>query len=427
MKTVLIVSPHFPPVNTADMHRVRQCLPFLSEFGWKAVVFTIDPDRIENARDELLLQSLPSNVEVHRVSALPVRLTRKLGLGNLGIRSYLHLRQAVDHYLSEHQIDLIYFSTTVFVSMALGPHWKRKFKVPFVIDLQDPWRNDFHLATPPAERPKKFWFDFRLNQYLEKRTMPYCDGLIAVSRDYIASIKARYPACTNMPSLTLPFGAMTNDFEIAKSLPAMRSVQDITDIVYIGRGGQDMSLALGALFHAFRQGLQQTPEIYKKVRFTFIGTSYAPDGKGIKNVEPLAAIEGVEGYVTEITDRLPYFQSLRRLQEADLLLMPGSSDTGYTASKLYPYILARRPILALFNQNSSVVDILSKTRAGEVVSFNNEDKVETLGARLLPIMTAMLQRMPYETAINWQAFEAYTAREMTRQQCAFFDRINAQQ
>lgn len=409
------------------MHRVRQCLPFLREFGWKAVVFAVEPDSIESSKDDLLLQSLPPDVEVHHVSALPVRLTRKLGLGNLGIRSYLHLRQAVDHYLSDHQIDLIYFSTTVFVSMALGPHWKRKFNVPFVNDLQDPWRNNFHLATPSAKRPKKFWFDYRLNRYLERRTMSHCDGLIAVSKDYIATIKARYPECTNMPSLTLPFGALADDFEIAKSLPAMRSEHGITDIVYIGRGGHDMSLALGALFHAFRQGLQQTPEIYKKVRFTFIGTSYAPDGKGSKTVEPLAAIEGLEDYVTEITDRLPYFQSLRRLQEADLLLMPGSSDTCYTASKLYPYILARRPILALFNQNSSVVDILSKTLAGEVVTFNHEDNVDSLGARLLPTMTAMLQRTPYVTATNWQAFEAYTAREMTRQQCAFFDHIDAQQ
>ena len=41
MKRVLIVSPHFPPVNAADMHRARMVLPFLRENGWEAEVLAV--------------------------------------------------------------------------------------------------------------------------------------------------------------------------------------------------------------------------------------------------------------------------------------------------------------------------------------------------------------------------------------------------
>jgi|GEM_PF-111071 len=419
-KRILIISPHFPPVNAADMHRVRQSLPYFEEFGWQPVVFAVAPEYVEGTKDDLLADTLPPGTEIHRVRAVSTRITRKMWLGNLGIRSYPYLKNAVDRYLSEHRVDLIYFSTTVFVSMALGPHWKRKFGIPFVIDLQDPWRNDFYLTIPRGERPPKFWFDYRLNKLLEARTMPECSGVIAVSSGYIDMIRERYPATAGQPCLTLPFGALPHDFQIAASLPCIRANHDVIDVVYIGRGGGDMSLAVGALFTTFSTGLRTHPELFSRVRFTFIGTSYAAAGKGTKTIEPLAEQADIGRYVTESTDRLPYFHSLKRLQEADLLFMPGSTDAFYTASKLYPYILARKPILAIFNEQSSVVDVLARTGAGEVVTFRNDDGVASLSNRLYPVLTSILEKLPFQPATDWEAFAPFTAREMTRRQCEFF-------
>jgi hypothetical protein len=46
------------------------------------------------------------------------------------------------------------------------------------------------------------------------------------------------------------------------------------------------------------------------------------------------------------------------LTQASAIVLLGSSETHYTASKLYPALLARRPLLTLFNEASSVVSIL---------------------------------------------------------------------
>src|SRR2546426_4926900 len=91
-KTVLIVSPHFPPINAPDHQRVRMALSHFKEFGWRPIVLAVEPKCSENSRDDSLLATIPDDVEIHRVKALPVGVTRRLGIGNLALRSLPYLR-----------------------------------------------------------------------------------------------------------------------------------------------------------------------------------------------------------------------------------------------------------------------------------------------------------------------------------------------
>jgi len=426
MKKVLCISPHFPPINAADMHRLRQSLPYFQQFGWIPVIFHVQAEHIEQAQDPLLLQSLPENIETHALPAYPSKLTRKIGLGNLGFRSYLQFRKHIDHYLKHHKVDLIYFSTTVFTLMALGVHWKKKFNVPFIIDLQDPWRNDYYLSIPKADRHPKFWFDYRQKKTLEAYTLPKCDGIIAVSEGYINTAKQRYPILSKLHCLTLPFAALQKDIDIARSLnPVFTKKTDQINITYIGRGGKDMTFSLKNIFKAFALGLKKNPNIFSTIHFHFIGTSYAANGKGIKTIQPIAQQYEVAQYVNETTDRLPYFKSLKALCDSDILLIPGSTDSDYTASKLFPYILTEVPILAVFNQQSSVVNILKDTQAGEVVSFNEQKDTEQLPLNILNTLENMLHKIPYKPDTRWDKFKPFSAQSMTKKQCDYFDHVLA--
>lgn len=427
MKRLLIVSPHFPPVNAADMHRVRQCLPYLRDFGWDPVVFAVEPECVEMARDELLVDTLPGDVEVHRIRALPARWTRQVGLGNLGIRCWLPLRAAVDRYLGEHRVDLIFFSTTVFVTMALGSHWKQRYGVPFVLDLQDPWRNDYYLGRPRSERPRKFWFDYRLNRFLERRTVPKAVGIVAVSPAYPEELRRRYPATADCPTMVLPFAALPEDMAVA-ARPAVENRffaqgDEQINLVYTGVLPPNMRLSLSALFGAVRTGLDRGLPDFSRLRFHFVGTSYATGDRAVKVAEPLAAEYGLGERVVEQSAREPYFNALRLLLDADLLLLPGTTDSGYTASKLYPYILAGKPILAIFNEQSSVVEILRRTGAGEVVTFREGEDPAALARRLLPVLAETIGRLPFTSPTDWDAFEEYSARAMTKRMTAFFDAL----
>jgi len=122
---------------------------------------------------------------------------------------------------------------------------------------------------------------------------------------------------------------------------------------------------------------------------------------------------------------VPYFQALQALRDADFLIVPGSDDPHYTASKLYPYILSRRPLVGVFHERSGVVATLRDTGAGEIVAFRDPARDGERVRELRDVWTRMLARLPFEPATDWARFEPFTARAMTRRQCELFDRVVA--
>ncbi len=426
-KNLLIVSPNFAPSNTPDQHRVRISLPYLETFGWRPVVLAVDPRFVEAGEDHLLLQTVPKNVPVYRVKAFDQRQTRLLGLGNLGLRALPFALRRGRQLIKEHSIDLIYFSTTAFAVMAAGRFWRQQSGVPFILDIQDPWFSTYQEGRPKSERPPKYWFAHFLDGILEPWTMRKVSGLTVVSKGYADVLRFRYPWLAEEACLTLPFGASERDTQVAASIrDANRSFHRDDGFVYgvyVGRAGRDMEFSLSVLFDALGAGLKQAPDLFSKLRLHFIGTDYAPANMARQWVLPIAARKGVEKFVVEQPARVGYFDALATLNAADFLIVPGSDDPQYTASKIYPYILARKPLLAVFHEASSVVSVLRDTEAGDIVTFNERTKPEALSAELQGVWAKMLERLPFTPQTNWPAFQPFTAREMTRRLCAFFDAV----
>lgn len=425
-KNILIISPHFPPVNGADMHRVRHNVHYLGEFGWQATVICVDEQNVETSQDALLNISIPQSISVHKVKAFKSSWTRKLGLGALALRSLLFFFLKGNKILRSQKFDLVFFSTTQFPVLILGSYWKWRFGIPYMIDMQDPWHSEFYQDKPKNQRPPKYWFSYHLNKFLEPIAMHKVDGIISVSKGYADMLQERYPNIKQKNCVVIPFGAFEKDFEIASSInnsPFQQQPSEIS-MTYIGRGGADMSMALNIIFEGFKLGLTKDFSLFSKVKFYFLGTSYAKAGSGVKTIEPIAKNVGIESYVFEETDRMPYFESLKRLTMSDILLIPGSSDPNYTASKLYPYILAKKPILAVFSLTSSVLEVLTKTSAGNVITYNvHHLELEKCAELFYQILKQTLEKLPFEPPTNWKAFKPYTAKEMTKKQVDFFTKI----
>ena len=90
----------------------------------------------------------------------------------------------------------------------------------------------------------------------------------------------------------------------------------------------------------------------------------------------------MESIVHESPDRIPYSTALKCLLDADALLVPGSNDPGYTASKIYPYLLAGRPMLAVFHQESSVTKIMNSVDGGTIVNFDSDTSIKQLAEKI---------------------------------------------
>ena len=411
------------------MQRVRLVLPYLKEFEVECEVLAVDSDGVASPQDPWLVEGLPDEVPIHRVKPLSLRWSKLPGLGTLSLRAMRALRKAGDVLLREESFDLIYFSTTQFTTQLLGPYWKEKFGVPFLLDYQDPWVSDYYRAhpemTPPGGRLKYGLADF-LNRRNEPRAYRTCSGLTSVSPAYPKQLAERYPNLKVPPSLVVPFPGDTRDLERAREAEVGQEVFDPEDgqthWVYIGRGGADMAVAIEALFAA----LAEVPRP-EKLRLHFIGTSYAAAGAGKKTIEPLAEKFGLAEVVSEHPDRIPYSQTLRCLQDADALVVPGSDDPAYTASKIYPYLLADRPMLAIFHEKSSVTSLMRDVGGGTIVPFSSSDSQETIKQRIQELAFGHTEADPAASPVSLpqipldlDRFRPYDARSQAEKLAQFF-------
>ena len=102
------------------------------------------------------------------------------------------------------------------------------------------------------------------------------------------------------------------------------------------------------------------------------------------------------------------------------MFIPGSDDPAYTASKLYPYILAKKPLMGVFHPSSSAKNILEETGAGKVCTL--EDSTQAV-YKTLDNLLKSIQANTFSIDTDWSIFEKYSAKEMTKRQVELFNMV----
>lgn len=429
MPRLLIVSPHFPPVNAPDMQRVRMSLPHFLAAGWEVTVLAADDPEPLAPLEPDLLATIPEAVRVVRVPCLRRRWTGKLGLNNLGLRLLPYLYQAGSRVIREWRPDVVYFSTTQFITLPLGRLWQRRFGVPFVIDLQDPWLSDFY-EQPGAPPPPGGW-KYRIAHWtsarLEGWTLRKVGHVISVSDRYLETLRFRYPWFHKEQGTTLPFGAPEADMELARRRsqagPPLLKRNGGVQIAYAGRLGMDMRPALEVLFAGIAACRRRGVEIGA----SFFGTSYAGVGRGESTTAALVGKFGVGDRVRELPDRIPYLDSLRLLLETDVALVLGSTDAAYSPSKIYPTLLAGKPILAIAPEGSVLEGMMAELgETCSLVRFGGKDGSSAAsGEHVADCLCRLARREPVQpVAPRVQAvLERHSAQAVAHDQLAVFERV----
>lgn len=410
MKKVLIISPYFPPSNAADMHRIRMSLPYFQKFGWESEVVTVDPIYSDMVKDKLLMESIPNNTKIHYVKAFSKKWTSKLGLGSIALRSLWYYQQYVTRLLKRQHFDLIYFSTTQFPVLILGAYWKRKFDIPYVIDMQDPWHSDYYKDKPKSDRPKKYWFSYRLHKYLEPIAMKSVSGIISVSEKYITNLMYKYPNIKQIPTSVITFGYSDIDLAIAKKLPPILSRSDKLLLSYVGVLGPMMQKSLNIFF----DGINKIADFNDRYFLSFKGTSYADPTIANLTALPIALKKGITN-IEEDPKRLGMFDTLNYLTSANGLIIFGTDDEGYTSSKLYPYLQSGKPVLGIFHPESNAIQTLETITNANVVKLTDyEDVIHN------KILSYLKQIDMNSYQVNQKLLNQFSSLEMTRKQCELF-------
>jgi hypothetical protein len=424
MRRVLVVSPHFPPTDVVDMHRVRTTVAHYPACSWTPVVLSVRPQDTGRLTDPTLVESLPPGLERHEAGALPERLTRRLGVGAIGLRAWPALKAAGERLLAGGGFDLVFISTTAFPLMTLGRVWKERFGVPFVLDFQDPWASFPQSARRFVRAGPKHGLMHALHRRMEQWTVPAADGLLAVSPKYIELLKASYPGVDRIPSLASAFGVSAADFALAaakgRTTPDLRRSETEIICVYAGRVAPPMEAPLRACFQAVALGLQLRPALFGRLRFLFVGTGYGKHGNPPVATR-LATEAGIADRVIEHPDRVPLFDALKTMMQADVLLVLGSEDDAYVPSKLNQCLFLPKPILCAAPEGGPAFARLADLTTA-ILAPSDEPPSRELVDAWADRMDALIRNPPAD-AYAARSASAYEAAQAARNDCSLFDRV----
>jgi glycosyltransferase involved in cell wall biosynthesis len=427
-----MVSPHFPPDSSAAAHRVRLLAPHLPEFGWEPTVLTVDPRDYEGRLDPALEALVPESLRVVRVRALPARYTRLVRVGDLGLRSFYGLWSGCRELLEAERFDCLFVTIFPSYPALLGPLLKRKKTVPFVLDYQDPWVGSWGLTSGAGVNGAPD-VKSRLSRTVAARLEPLAvraaDGLTAVSEETLRQVQTRIQVTAPPPWAEIPLGAEASDFALLRSRPRPNSLFDATDgrfhLSYVGT-----LLPLGyETLRAFLRALvllkERAPRGFRNLSVHFVGTGNQTLGSN-ERVLPEARALGVESAIQEIPNRLDYLDALQVLVDSDAILLLGSSEPHYTASKLFPALLAGRPLLALFHRSSTVTGMLESVPGSlaQVVTYDEAARAESRVEAVYEALSRLLDERPrWVSSIAPPIDAALSARSMAMRLAHLLDRV----
>lgn len=418
MKNLLLVSPYFPPSSLPPVHRTRHMVRHIEEFGWRPIVLAVDPKYTEGKMDWELLNLLPENAEIIRTKAFPYKVTKKLGFTNVGFRALPHLYLAARRICLERQIDAVFLIPPPW-TWVLGPALKREFGIPYILDYQDPWVTNFGRYSHVYE--KAFWAH-RISRVLEPGIIRNASHIVGVSQLTYEFVRSRYPDLPDGKYTQAPFGGESKDFEYLDSVedsnPYLSRSDSVVNFVYVGALGHAMRPVLYPLMKAIRKIKRENPNLYRRIRFNFIGSTYAAEVKPEHLMATILASEiGIGDVVTEHPERIGYLDALRVMRTADVnLILSISPGIHYTPSKVYPCVLAKRPILAVLNEASVAVRFMREVGAGRIVTFSDSHPLEDCVDEIAAEITEMAQGNvdEHQPSIDRERLEEGSARKMAQ-------------
>jgi glycosyltransferase involved in cell wall biosynthesis len=373
----LIVSLYFPPAGGGGVQRPLKLATHLPELGIETHVLAPDDPRWIHSDEGL---TLPPNATVHRARYLgpsgrklaedlhgATGLTRALVHGRaLGRRLLvpdenvtwnLTANRAAIRLVKQEGIDVVVTTSPPSSVHLVGAIAKRATGVRWVADLRDSLGAHPHRRAESRLVRAKEWTSQRVARLVARRA----DGIVAVSEAIADEARALEP---RGPVTTIANGSDFDDF----------------DGLEYRRGERFRITHTGSFFgkrdpRPFLSGLAKSG---LDLEARFLGDFRSAD-------RAWARERGLEDRLS----LLPYAPrrealELQRDSEALLLLIPEAAGRGkgVLSGKVFEYLAAERPILALVPPDGAAADLIRETGAGVVVAPEDVDGIASALAEL---------------------------------------------
>ncbi len=236
-RTVIILSPHFPPSTLAGVHRARHLAKHLPSHGWRPIVVRAHERHYTEAIDPALAALVPAEVEQVRTGALPA------GLCSLAWPSAISAcapcrtsREPSAAWSPLTAAHVVFITGSPFYPMLLTRQINTLLRsLPVVLDFQDPWVST-HGATHPWGT--KAWLSHRAAVALEPAVVRDAAFVTSVSDIQNEQMAARYRWFDPSRMAAIPIGGDPDDFAALRSRPPantrVKLEAGMTNLTYVG-------------------------------------------------------------------------------------------------------------------------------------------------------------------------------------------------
>ncbi len=384
MKKVLFITYYWPPSGKASLHWPLKMIKYLPKFGWQPLVLTVKEDTFSQ-KDKTNFSEISDDLIVSRAKSfepfniykkftgksksdqliaaetisqsnkkishkISIWLRMNLFIPDARIGWYFPAVNAGRNLLKDVNVDVIVTVGPPHSTHLIGKKLSKKFKIPHVPVFIDPWVDIIYYKNFTRNR-----ITLAIDNYLEKSVVKNSNALIFVTEtmknDYIKKYND-----IETKSNVLYWGYDEEDFE---KIVIRKKKTDDKLIVHAGN-----IFSYQNPENLWKQIKKEILEGHK-TKIRFIGT-VAPEVKRSISDNDLDQI-------TEYCGFLPYYEMLKYICEADILLVC-VTEPRHVPGKLFEYLRTGNPVIAFGDENTEVKNILNKSNAGMI--FDHKEPVK---------------------------------------------------
>lgn len=376
---VLIITYYWPPAGGSGVQRWLKFVKYLQDFDVKPVVYTVDNPSYA-VLDAALQSEVPNNIDIlkqpiwepNNLLGFLKNKQQKTSAGFLNpnpsffekqlqyIRANYFIPDArkywikpsvkfLSDYLKNNKVDVIITTGPPHSMHLIGMELKNKFPIKWISDFRDPWTDiDYFHQLPLIEKSRK------KHKELEQRVLQQSDAILVIGK----TMKENYKKFNkNIHVIGNGF-----DGEVAGSDTKLDKKFTIT---HVGMMNADRNPII--LWEALSELKLDNSDLYKNLEIKLIGEVAAEVRKSIADHK----LDKKTKYIQYVShEKVMSYQKYTQILLLAVNNVP--SAKGIITGKIFEYLQANRPVLAIGSTDGDLAEIIKNTNSGTVIDFHDK-------------------------------------------------------
>lgn len=386
MKKVLIITYYWPPAGGPGVQRWLKFVKYLPDFGIEPIVYVpenatypiVDHDLINEVRSDVTILKQPIKEPYKLASFFFKNNTKTISSGIikdkkkqsfierilLYIRGNYFIPDArvgwvnpsvsyLSSYIKKHAVDTLITTGPPHSMHLIGLELQQRFNVKWIADFRDPWTSiGYHKELKLNEKSTQ------KHKHLEQKVLNAADVILTTS----------YTTKNEFEQLTpKPIHVITNGYDVTPiEKPSLDKKFTLSHI-----GSLLSKRNPRILWKALKEILKENESFRNDFELKLIGKVSSEIIDTLKEFK-LDNYLSILGYVSH-TEALKYQRSSQML----LLIEIDSYETkGIIPGKLFEYMAAERPVLAIGPTESDVEKIIKEINCGKYFYYDDLQKLK---------------------------------------------------